>query len=236
MAAMAGLINHQLAAGQSLTAGNSLTGAQAPTGKSANPMVAQTAGTSSTGSPGSSSATISANDFLTLLVTEMQNQDPTATTDPNEYINQLVQVNSLEQLIDINQNLSTVLGTSAAPSGGSTGPSGTAQSSLTGAGPAGASPGGAATSPATAAAHKTGATTAQPAVRSNATASRAAGSSAPGSNTVAAISQFAQSVSQKRAPGNLSVPAAQPAAHRVGHALDGHSHAPKIPGKPPVSQ
>jgi flagellar basal-body rod modification protein FlgD len=196
-------------------------------------MVAQTAGTSSTGSPGSSSATISANDFLTLLVTEMQNQDPTATTDPNEYINQLVQVNSLEQLIDINQNLSTVLGTSAAPSGGSTGPSGTAQSSLTGAGP---SPGGAATSPATAAAHKTGATTAQPAVRSNATASRAAGSSAPGSNTVAAISQFAQSVSQKRAPGNLSVPAAQPAAHRVGHALDGHSHAPKIPGKPPVSQ
>jgi len=39
-------------------------------------------------------------------VTEMQNQDPTADTDPNEYINQLVQVNSLEQLIDINQTLS----------------------------------------------------------------------------------------------------------------------------------
>jgi flagellar basal-body rod modification protein FlgD len=53
----------------------------------------------------SSSATISANDFLTLLVTEMQNQDPTADTDPNEYINQLVNVNSLEQLISINQTL-----------------------------------------------------------------------------------------------------------------------------------
>lgn len=51
------------------------------------------------------SASISANDFLTLLVTEMQNQDPTAATDPNEYINQLVQVNSLEQLISINQTL-----------------------------------------------------------------------------------------------------------------------------------
>lgn len=51
------------------------------------------------------SANISANDFLTLLVTEMQNQDPTADTDPNEYINQLVQVNSLEQLISINQTL-----------------------------------------------------------------------------------------------------------------------------------
>lgn len=57
-----------------------------------------------------SSATISANDFLTLLVTEMQNQDPTADTDPNEYINQLVNVNSLEQLIDINQTLSTAMG------------------------------------------------------------------------------------------------------------------------------
>jgi flagellar basal-body rod modification protein FlgD len=51
------------------------------------------------------SANISANDFLTLLVTEMKNQDPTADTDPNEYINQLVQVNSLEQLISINQTL-----------------------------------------------------------------------------------------------------------------------------------
>jgi flagellar basal-body rod modification protein FlgD len=236
MAAMAGLISHQLAAGQSLTAGNSLTGGQALSGKSANPMTAQTTGTSSTGSSGSSSATISANDFLTLLVTEMQNQDPTADTDPNEYINQLVQVNSLEQLIDINQNLSTVLGTSGSTSGSSTGPSGSVKSSLTGAGPAGASPAGAATSPAIAAAHKPGAMTAAQAAKSGAVGSKAAGSTPPGSNTAAAISQFAQSVSQKRAPGNLSVPAAKPAAHRVGHALDGHSHAPRIPGKPPVSQ
>jgi flagellar basal-body rod modification protein FlgD len=58
-------------------------------------------------SSGNDSATISANDFLTLLVTEMKNQDPTANTDPNEYINQLVQVNSLEQLISINQTLTT---------------------------------------------------------------------------------------------------------------------------------
>jgi flagellar basal-body rod modification protein FlgD len=74
---------------------------------------------SSTGTSGTSdddSATISANDFLTLLVTEMQNQDPTADTDPNEYINQLVQVNSLEQLISINQTLTT--DSAATPSGG----------------------------------------------------------------------------------------------------------------------
>ncbi|HEX3892842.1 MAG TPA: flagellar hook capping FlgD N-terminal domain-containing protein [Terracidiphilus sp.] len=69
---------------------------------------ASAADTSTTSS--GSSATISANDFLTLLVTEMQNQDPTATTDPNEYINQLVNVNSLEQLVDINQTLTSDTG------------------------------------------------------------------------------------------------------------------------------
>src|SRR5581483_8607650 len=42
-----------------------------------------------------------------------KNQDPTAQTDPNEYINQLVQVNSLEQLIQMNQSLSTALGTTS---------------------------------------------------------------------------------------------------------------------------
>ena len=67
------------------------------------PMAATS--TSGGDSAKSTPSNISANDFLTLLVTEMQNQDPTANTDPNEYINQLVQVNSLEQLISINQTL-----------------------------------------------------------------------------------------------------------------------------------
>jgi flagellar basal-body rod modification protein FlgD len=68
----------------------------------ARPM-ADSAGNSSTTS---TSSTITANDFLTLLVTEMKNQDPTSATDPNQYINQLVSVNSLQQLIQINQTLS----------------------------------------------------------------------------------------------------------------------------------
>ena len=75
-----------------------------------NPM--DSSGNDSSSTSTSDSATISSNDFLTLLVTEMQNQDPTATTDPNEYINQLVNVNSLEQLISINQTLSSAIGTS----------------------------------------------------------------------------------------------------------------------------
>jgi flagellar basal-body rod modification protein FlgD len=67
----------------------------------------------------SSSSTISANDFLTLLVTEMKNQDPTSATDPNQYINQLVSVNSLEQLIQINQTLSGAIDTGTTSSSSS---------------------------------------------------------------------------------------------------------------------
>ncbi len=79
-----------------------------------------TGGSTASGAADTSAATISANDFLTLLVTEMQNQDPTANTDPNEYVNQLVNVNSLEQLISINQTLGGAFGST-----GTTGTTGT---------------------------------------------------------------------------------------------------------------
>jgi flagellar basal-body rod modification protein FlgD len=78
----------------------------------------------------SSSSTISANDFLTLLVTEMQNQDPTSATDPNQYINQLVSVNSLEQLIQINQTLSTAM-SAGSGSSNATSASSSAETGLT---------------------------------------------------------------------------------------------------------
>jgi flagellar basal-body rod modification protein FlgD len=105
MAAAAGILNHHT------------TGAQTLTGKTADSTAAAASTTSSTSSD---SATISANDFLTLLVTEMKNQDPTADTDPNEYINQLVNVNSLEQLISINGTLTTDLGSTTSDATAST--------------------------------------------------------------------------------------------------------------------
>lgn len=52
-------------------------------------------------------SSITSNDFLTLLVNELKNQDPTQPTDPNAYISQLVGVNSLQQLIQINQGLTS---------------------------------------------------------------------------------------------------------------------------------
>lgn len=59
-------------------------------------------------SPGTDTTTITANDFLTLLVAEMKNQDPTQPTDPNAYISQMVGVNSLQQLIGINQGVTSL--------------------------------------------------------------------------------------------------------------------------------
>jgi flagellar basal-body rod modification protein FlgD len=101
------------------------------------PMMAQaanssaTSGTSSTSNTSTSSTT---NDptsasglqstFLNLLVTELQNQDPTQPVDPTEMVSQMVSLNQLDQLISINQTLSSLTsnsGISGAPSTGSTG-------------------------------------------------------------------------------------------------------------------
>jgi len=162
-------------------------------------------GSGSTGGSGDtsgSSAAISANDFLTLLVTEMQNQDPTAATDPNEYINQLVNVNSLEQLISINQNLSTALGSSATSSSDAR----TGISAAPAAQPAGKSVMGAAAQSSGAASHAGVSAGIQP----------AAVGTAAGAKLVS---------------GNLSVPDATPAAHRVAGALSGRIHAHPATGR-----
>jgi flagellar basal-body rod modification protein FlgD len=113
------------------------------------------------------------------LVTEMKNQDPTADTDPNEYINQLVNVNSLEQLISINQTLTTNLGSST-----------TAQA-------AGASSSG---------------TSAQ-----TQAASPGAATTVPGAISAAA---------SQLAPGNLGIPAVNPAAQSVAESLSGRPRVP----------
>jgi flagellar basal-body rod modification protein FlgD len=67
--------------------------------------VANAGSTSSLSSSSTSNSDITSDDFLTLLVSELKNQDPTQPTDPNAYVEQLVGVNSLQQLISINQDL-----------------------------------------------------------------------------------------------------------------------------------
>jgi len=195
MGTASAIFNHALTAGQALK------------GQAATRMDGSTSGTS--GASGSSSndtsgnsATISANDFLTLLVTEMQNQDPTADTDPNEYINQLVQVNSLEQLIDINQTLSGAV--NPASSGSSDGASSQAAPATNTAAPSAIS---------AAQLHALHAGHAAPLSSSNAPAS-----------TGSALTRSPGSSAAQPLPGNLGAPAVNNSALRVGHALNGQGH------------
>jgi flagellar basal-body rod modification protein FlgD len=50
------------------------------------------------------------NMFMSLLVAQLKNQDPLAPQDSTQFVAQLAQFNSLEQLISINQRLGEVLG------------------------------------------------------------------------------------------------------------------------------
>ena len=137
-------------------------------------------------------STISANDFLTLLVTEMKNQDPTAQTDPNQYVNQLVQVNSLEQLIEINENLTSALGNSnggAVATAYATPARGISPPSVMGILPDGS-----------ASTHRTG----------------NLGAGNPIANPIAVSANPIRATT-----GNLGIPGANPAAERVAQALSG---------------
>jgi flagellar basal-body rod modification protein FlgD len=90
--------------------------AQARVASALSPSVtskASTAGTTTDTTKTTAAGTITSSDFLTLLVSELKNQDPTQPTDPNAYIQQLVGVNSLQQLIQINQTLDSTNPTSS---------------------------------------------------------------------------------------------------------------------------
>jgi flagellar basal-body rod modification protein FlgD len=70
--------------------------------------------TSST-SPATAAATAAATDplasestFLTLLVSQLQNQDPLNPTDSSQFVSQLTSYSQLEQLINIDKNTAPV--------------------------------------------------------------------------------------------------------------------------------
>jgi flagellar basal-body rod modification protein FlgD len=75
-------------------------------------------GTSSTSSTTSSSASSNSasqqlagnfNTFLQLLTTQLQNQDPLSPLDTNQFTQELVEFSSVEQQIDTNSNLQTLI-------------------------------------------------------------------------------------------------------------------------------
>ena len=48
---------------------------------------------------------VAQNQFLQLLITELKNQDPTKPTDQTQTLSQLAQFSSLEQMTNLNQNI-----------------------------------------------------------------------------------------------------------------------------------
>jgi flagellar basal-body rod modification protein FlgD len=67
-----------------------------------------TAATTTSSSSTSSSSTLTSSDFLSLLVSELQNQDPLNATSTTDFINQLTSYANFSQQQSINTNLSSL--------------------------------------------------------------------------------------------------------------------------------
>ncbi|MQB44147.1 flagellar hook assembly protein FlgD [Rhizobium sp. ICMP 5592] len=68
-----------------------------------------TSSSSSSAAAASASATLNYNDFLQLLIAQMKNQDPTSPMDATQQISQLASFSQVEQQIQTNSHLETVL-------------------------------------------------------------------------------------------------------------------------------
>jgi flagellar basal-body rod modification protein FlgD len=69
-----------------------------------------TNGTGSSSSTNSVGSLTSEQTFLQLLVAQIQNQDPLNPTDSIQFVGQLVSYSQLEQLMEINQGITTLTG------------------------------------------------------------------------------------------------------------------------------
>ena len=86
-----------------------------------------TTGTGSSSSTNSAGSLTSENTFLQLLIAQIQNQDPLNPTDAIQFVGQLVSYSQLEQLMQINQGITSLTGdvTSTTPTNGTSPTNGT---------------------------------------------------------------------------------------------------------------
>jgi len=80
------------------------------------PTAASSATSGTTSLTGSTDPLASESTFLTLLVSQLQNQDPTNPTDSNQFVSQLTSYSQLEQLINIDQNTAPAAAAATTPS------------------------------------------------------------------------------------------------------------------------
>lgn len=72
-----------------------------------------TANSSSSSSSAAAKASVDYNSFLKLLVTQMQNQDPTQPMDATQYVSQLSTFSNVEQAVQMNSKLETLIANSS---------------------------------------------------------------------------------------------------------------------------
>jgi flagellar basal-body rod modification protein FlgD len=79
------------------------------------------AAASSKSNDSSSSSTNSADTtgdmFMQLLITQLQNQSPLNPVDPNQFVGQMVQFNTLNQIVGIRQLLEQLASSAGSPTG-----------------------------------------------------------------------------------------------------------------------
>jgi flagellar basal-body rod modification protein FlgD len=89
---------------------STLTAAQlAASNGTTSSTTSSSSGSSSTGSSALASLSSNYSDFLTLLTTQLQNQDPTSPMDSSQFTSELVQFSGVEQQINTNNNLSQLI-------------------------------------------------------------------------------------------------------------------------------
>jgi len=84
------------------------TGTGTPTGSA--PTTGTGNGTGSGGTAGAATApgTLGGTDFLTLMLAQLQNQDPTSPVDSNTFLTQLAQLSEVQGITSLNTNFSTL--------------------------------------------------------------------------------------------------------------------------------
>ena len=76
-------------------------------------VTSSTSGSTASSSASGSASTVDYNSFLQLLVQELKNQDPTSPSDPTQYLSQIATFSNVEQGVNMNNKLGTLLTTSA---------------------------------------------------------------------------------------------------------------------------
>jgi flagellar basal-body rod modification protein FlgD len=97
------------AAQSALAAADQAAAAAASANSAASSTTASAASSASTTTNALTSLTSNFNDFLNLLMTQLQNQDPTSPMDTTQFTSELVEFASVEQQISTNSSLNTLI-------------------------------------------------------------------------------------------------------------------------------